>query len=715
MAVLWMESFDLYGTSTDAALAGAWAAFGSNITIGAPTYLARTGPYALKVAQSTGARRVLGGDFATIIAAFGYSTESLPGDNNTRLIEILASDASPIGWIGITSDGRLFLAAPTAASAGVTVATTGSPVILASTWHHIEVKFAVTAGTLTLKVDETTVLTASGFGGYFKAFGGVAETTCAQVRFGASGGGAANAWYDDIILRDTTGTFNNDFEGDLRVATLFPTADGDTQGWTAHPRKKIGTGILDLTTAATSSTAAVSAADATALRLGAAEYTIEGFVRFRNVPTTTDKAVLFGKWQETSDLREWQLYLGGPDLDAGFLTFRISTDGTSGTVTKVHSWPWSPDTDTWYHIAVVRSGTDNLLFIDGVQQGPPVADSATYFGGAATQVLGAEMSSSSAVVSGTHFDGFMDEVRITNGVARYTTDFTPTTVAFGRSVGTDASFASVALLAGFDAGVTDESSFARTLTARNSAARFAVDDGDFAYQTIDQAVPRDDTFIEADLLTASNIYQLDAVPSAGETVTLGAVTYTFRAAVGTTANEVKIGADVAATLSNLVAAITAGTGSGTVYGSDTVANADATAATLPDSQIQATAVTPGAAGNAVATAETTADGAWLNGATLTGGADIPTFSEFTFDRLSQDTTILRSLSLVYRGFKSTAGTAKVKVSLVDVDDNVDLGTERTMTTTPTYYQEIFDTDPTTGGGLTPLLLLGARVRVDRTE
>jgi hypothetical protein len=715
MAQLWADSFDHYGASLDNALGGAWAAFGTGASIGTPSYGARTGPYALKTVQGTTARRVLGGDVVTLIVSLGYSTESLPSDNNTRIMAILASDASQIGWIGLTSDGRLFLVAPTASGGGDTMATTAGPVIVAGSWQHIEAKFGVTAGTLTLNVDGTTVLTASSFGGYRKAFGADPETTCAQVQFGVAGGGGANAWYDDIITRDTTGDFNNDILGDRRVATLFPIADGDAQGWTPHPRKKIGTGILDLLTDDASDTAVVSAADATALRLAAAEYTVEGFVRFRSLPTTTNKAVLFGKWQETGDLREWQLYLGGPDLDAGFLTFRTSTDGTSGTVTKVHSWPWTPDIDRWYHVAVVRTGTDSLLFIDGVQQGPAVTDSATYFGGAATQTLGAEMSSASAVVANTHFDGFMDEVRISNGFARYTTDFTPTAVAFGRNSSDDPHFSTVGLLAGFDAGVVDESSFARTLTARNSAARFAVDDGDFGFQVIDQATPRDDTFIEADVLFATGIFQLDAVPTADETVTLGGVTYTWKGSVGTTANEVKIGADANASLANLVAAIVAGDGAGTTYGSDTVANADATAVTLPDLQIEATAVTAGTAGNAVVSTDTCADGSWLTGATLAGGQDLPGVSEFQLNRLSVDTTILSALSIVHRAYKSDAGTAKIKVSLVDVDGGVDLGTERTLSTNPTYHEEVFDTDPTTSGVLTPLFLLGAKVRVDRTE
>jgi len=66
-------------------------------------------------------------------------------------------------------------------------------------------------------------------------------------------------------------------------------------------------------------------------------------------------------------------------------------------------------------------------------------------------------------------------------------------------------------------------------------------------------------------------------PSVDETVTIGATTYTWKSTVSTTANQVKIGTDFRDSMANLVAAINAGTGSGTLYGSSTTANASCTA------------------------------------------------------------------------------------------------------------------------------------------
>lgn len=67
-------------------------------------------------------------------------------------------------------------------------------------------------------------------------------------------------------------------------------------------------------------------------------------------------------------------------------------------------------------------------------------------------------------------------------------------------------------------------------------------------------------------------------PVAAQTCTLGGQVYTWRAAVGATANEVLIGANASASYTNLYNAVNLGAGSGTTYGSSTTLNATVTAA-----------------------------------------------------------------------------------------------------------------------------------------
>jgi len=121
------------------------------------------------------------------------------------------------------------------------------------------------------------------------------------------------------------------------------------------------------------------------------------------------------------------------------------------------------------------------------------------------------------------------------------------------------------------------------------------------------------------LAAATGTYTTAAQPAADDTVTVGGVTYTFKAALSTgptVANQVLRGASEAAALANLAAAINGGDGIGITYSLGTVAN-PMVSATSGAHTVVVTARKKGTAGNAIATAETGA-GSW-GGATLAGG------------------------------------------------------------------------------------------------
>lgn len=105
---------------------------------------------------------------------------------------------------------------------------------------------------------------------------------------------------------------------------------------------------------------------------------------------------------------------------------------------------------------------------------------------------------------------------------------------------------------------------------------------------------------------------------ADETVTIGSRTYTWKAAVDA-ANQVKVGATAAESLDNLVAAVMAGAGAGTLYGAGTVVHADVTAVRA-SATLVATAKIKGTAGNALASTETMTLASW-GAATFAGGLD----------------------------------------------------------------------------------------------
>jgi len=76
---------------------------------------------------------------------------------------------------------------------------------------------------------------------------------------------------------------------------------------------------------------------------------------------------------------------------------------------------------TWYHVAYVRSSTTGTLYINGTSVGT-WSDTTTYLQGAG--FIGHHS------FAAADFNGYMDDIRITTGYARYTANFTPPTAAF---------------------------------------------------------------------------------------------------------------------------------------------------------------------------------------------------------------------------------------------------------------------------------------------
>ena len=92
-----------------------------------------------------------------------------------------------------------------------------------------------------------------------------------------------------------------------------------------------------------------------------------------------------------------------------------------------NSGPWdrlsvsstfTPNTDQLYHIAVVRDSSDTNLYVDGV-----LADSSSHSGSYYSSdhplTIGGD------VISDPDFKGYIDELRISKGIARWTEDFIP--------------------------------------------------------------------------------------------------------------------------------------------------------------------------------------------------------------------------------------------------------------------------------------------------
>jgi hypothetical protein len=86
-------------------------------------------------------------------------------------------------------------------------------------------------------------------------------------------------------------------------------------------------------------------------------------------------------------------------------------------------------TGTWYHFAVVSSASTISIYWNGTRAG------ATFSGTPSHSAAGVALGVDRWNAILRPYNGYIDEVRITKGVARYTSDFTPSTSSFGNADG----------------------------------------------------------------------------------------------------------------------------------------------------------------------------------------------------------------------------------------------------------------------------------------
>lgn len=155
---------------------------------------------------------IVGGAFNVV--NHGGSTSLAGTAMPVRLIDNTTTQVD----IRINSDGSF-----TATRNGTTLASSAAGLITVDTWWHLECKviIASSGGRVILKINGNTVID---FTGNTQATG---NATADKFAFQSGGGSTQRALaVDDLYLLDGDGPGNNDFLGDLRVDTLYPTAEG---------------------------------------------------------------------------------------------------------------------------------------------------------------------------------------------------------------------------------------------------------------------------------------------------------------------------------------------------------------------------------------------------------------------------------------------------------------------------------------------------------
>jgi hypothetical protein len=155
---------------------------------------------------------------------------------------------------------------------------------------------------------------------------------------------------------------------------------------------------------------------------GSGDFTIDMWVRFDSLAATQTLYRQSSGGKDTNGADYINIYVPASPTD------KIYFQNDAASVNNLH-WSLSPDfaIDTWYHVAIVRSGNTWYGFIDGVSKTLSL-DAGNYSNSLPN------VASDLWIAAGpgaSNVEGYVDELRITKGVARWTSNFTPPTGAYG--------------------------------------------------------------------------------------------------------------------------------------------------------------------------------------------------------------------------------------------------------------------------------------------
>lgn len=229
-------------------------------------------------------------------------------------------------------------------------------------------------------------------------------------------------------LRSVTGS---DVYGSANTTITVPTAPLSSVTNTQLRLAFQNAAILDNAMMAVPETVGNAQIDTTIKKFGTGSLEFDGTGDWLLVPDSIDQRLGTGNFT----IECW-LYLSATGAARGIVGKGTSTTGwllsTNSSNAVVFTYGTSTITSTgtlsgttWYHIAVVREGTgtnQTKIYIGGTNDGTGTVS--TDFTQTNAAYVGANRTGGDAL------NGYIDDLRITKGVARYTANFTPPTAAF---------------------------------------------------------------------------------------------------------------------------------------------------------------------------------------------------------------------------------------------------------------------------------------------
>ena len=278
--------------------------------------------------------------------------------------------------------------------------------------------------------------------------GGVTDSNFSNVELllsGDSNGSTPDSTFGNVsLLISGDGSNGSTSFGDLSNKSHSITAAGDTQVSTSI--KKYGTGSIKFD----GTNDYLEIPSSSAFDLGTNDWTIEGWI----YPETDsdDRGAVFELYNDDNNVLRIMINTGDE------IEFRVESSGTR--VVDIRSTNWNYD--EWMHVAVVNNSGTITLYLNGTSEGTDSSFTIPDFSSARV-LLGMDL-----LATDRWYTGYIDDFRVTKGVARYTSNFTAPTEAhptYGSS--SDSNFSNVSLLINGD-GSNGSTSFSDSSSKSNS-------------------------------------------------------------------------------------------------------------------------------------------------------------------------------------------------------------------------------------------------------
>ena len=156
----------------------------------------------------------------------------------------------------------------------------------------------------------------------------------------------------------------------------------------------------------------------TSFNLGSGDWTIECWIKTTD---TSSVAILNQSNGSAASNSSWLIWLGGDGKPGIYLTENTGWDKYNINTTVVTD-------NVWHHVAGVRNGSSLRMYVDGVSSSSTDVSNFTVPDSSRVFDVGSQDGSSP-------YTGYIDQARFTQGVARYTSTFTPPTTAHLTSAG----------------------------------------------------------------------------------------------------------------------------------------------------------------------------------------------------------------------------------------------------------------------------------------